>query len=137
MDHATLESIPCVRDFLALDNDLDRFDYLADLALTTPTLDEAHCTEENRIPGCDSGLYAALSLEHGRLLLLTQSGSLYVKGLGAMLAAVLAAYPAEAFAEEAASLADLLYIRGLIPPERRKGLAQLEERVTAFLKICQ
>lgn len=137
MDHAALEQIPCVRDFLALDNELDRFDYLADLALMTPALEEAHCTEENRIPGCDSGLYAAFSISGETLVLLAQSGSLYVKGLASMLAAVLHTAPVSAFSSEPIGLADLLYARGLIPPERRRGLAQLEERVMAHVKKCQ
>lgn len=132
-----LMQVPCVREYLSLDNELDRFDCAADLALLTPGLEEEECTEENRIPGCDSGLYYRLALENGRIRLITQSGSLLVKGLGAMFAAVLAAYPAREFAPEAAGLADLLYARGLIEPERRKGLFELEEAVTAFAKKCQ
>lgn len=130
MDRARLEQIPCVRDFLALDNDLDRFDYLADLALFAPGLEAAECTEEARIPGCDSGLYYRLTHEREQICLIVQSGSLFVKGLGAMLAAVMDDCP---FCDPC-GLADLLFDRGLIPPERRRGLAELEARVSALIR---
>lgn len=137
MDDERLMRVPCVRAFLALEDDLDRFDFAAELALRAPEVPARDCTEKTRIPGCDSGLYYTLECRDGRLLLTTQSDALFVKGLGAMLGEVLAAYPPRTFAEEPAGLARMLYDRGLIAPQRHQGLSELEERVLAFAKTCQ
>ncbi len=137
MEAKKLESIPCISEFLELDNELDRFDYAADLALLSPELAEGECTEENRVLSCDSGLYYRMTARNGHVDLVVQSASLLVKGLGVMLAGVLAAYPAEEFATQTAGLADLLYQRGVIALERKKGLAELEVYVTDFAARCQ
>lgn len=131
-----LEQFPCVREFLSLDNELDRFDYAASLALSSPGLPAEACTEQTRIPACDSGLYFRLSCQDGRILLTAQSRSLFVLGLCVMLAEVVRACPPQRLAEEEIGLAALLDRRGLIPPERRRGLAELEARVMSFAKTC-
>ena len=103
-----LEQFPCVREFLSLDNDLDRFDYTASLALSSPGLPAEACTEQTRIPACDSGLYFRLSLQDGRILLTAQSRSLFVLGLCVMLAEVVRACPPQRLAEEEIGLARCL-----------------------------
>ena len=133
MDNKLLEQIPCVRDFIGQDNELDQFDYLADLALMTPGLPEKDCTEENRIRGCDSGLYFRLERNENGLKLLTQSDSLFVKGLGAMLGEVIACFEERAIAQNEIGLADLLFEKKLIAVERRRGLKELEEKIRSLI----
>lgn len=131
-----LEQFPCVREFLSLDNELDRFDYAASLALSSPGLPPEACTEQTRIPACDSGLYFRFSYQDGRILLTAQSRSLFVLGLCVMLSEVVRECPPQCLARKEIGLAALLDRRGLIPPERRRGLADLEARVMSFAKKC-
>jgi len=63
MDNHLLFKSDMLSRFLALDNELDRFDFVSELALFTPGL--GSCTEDNRIRGCDSRLWLHLSLDGG------------------------------------------------------------------------
>ena len=73
MDAEKLKGFAPVAALLALENDLDRFDYLADLALDTPALTRERCTEEARVASCDSKLWILLEKQKKRVALQSQS----------------------------------------------------------------
>lgn len=126
-----------MQGYLACENELDRFDYLTELAFAAPGLPKEACTEENRIHGCDSRLWYALACEAGTIRLTVESDALLVKGLGVLLAEVTAALPLFRLAQDRIGLAVFLYQQGWVAEARRQGLAELEEKIQAFSVECQ
>lgn len=132
MDAEKLKGFAPVAALLALENDLDRFDYLTDLALDTPALPRERCTEETRVASCDSKLWILLEEQKKRVALQSQSDSLFVKGLADLTALVVQEIPTEMLREEGLGLARLLYAAEIIDANRLRGMEETEERIRKF-----
>ena len=132
MDAEKLKGFAPVAALLALENDLDRFDYLADLALDTPALTRERCTEEARVASCDSKLWILLEKQKMRVALQSQSDSLFVKGLADLIALVVREIPLETLCGERLGLARLLYEAEIIDANRLRGMEETEERIRKF-----
>mgnify|MGYP004637660833 FL=1 len=132
MDAVKLKGFAPVAALLALENDLDRFDYLADLALDTPALTRERCTEEARVASCDSKLWILLEKQKKRVALQSQSDSLFVKGLADLIALVVREIPLETLCGERLGLARLLYEAEIIDANRLRGMEETEERIRKF-----
>lgn len=132
MDAEKLKGFAPVAALLALENDLDRFDYLADLALDTPALTREQCTEEARVASCDSKLWILLEKQKKRVALQSQSDSLFVKGLADLIALVVREIPLETLCGERLGLARLLYEAEIIDANRLRGMEETEERIRKF-----
>lgn len=132
MDAEKLKGFAPVAALLALENDLDRFDYLADLALDTPALARERCTEEARVASCDSKLWILLEKQKKRVALQSQSDSLFVKGLADLIALVVREIPLETLCGERLGLARLLYEAEIIDANRLRGMEETEERIRKF-----
>ena len=132
MDAEKLKGFAPVAALLALESDLDRFDYLADLALDTPALPRERCTEEARVASCDSKLWILLEKQKKRVALQSQSDSLFVKGLADLIALVVREVPLETLRGERLGLARLLYEAEIIDENRLRGMEETEERIRKF-----
>lgn len=132
MDAEKLKGFAPVAALLALENDLDRFDYLADLALDTPALTRERCTEEAHVASCDSKLWILLEKQKKRVALQSQSDSLFVKGLADLIALVVREIPLETLCGERLGLARLLYEAEIIDANRLRGMEETEERIRKF-----
>lgn len=133
MDAEKLKGFAPVTALLTLENDLDRFDYLADLALDTPALPREQCTEKTRIAACDSKLWVLLEKQEERVALQSQSDSLFVKGLADLIALVVREIPLETLRGERLGLARLLYEAEIIDANRLRGMEETEERIRKFV----
>lgn len=115
--------------FAALPDDFDRYTLLMQLAMKSPGLPEEEKGEGSRFPGCRSNLWYRLEEEGDCLRLLTDSDTLIVKGLAALLAdLVTGRTPAEVAGAEI-TVFDALDIDVALTPERREGFARLVEFV--------
>ena len=137
MDAEKLKGFAPVAALLALENDLDRFDYLADLALDTPALTRERCTEEARVASGDSKLWILLEKQKKRVALQSQSDSLFVKGLADLIALVVREIPLETLCGERLGLARLLYEAEIIDANRLRGMEETEERIRKFAEEGQ
>lgn len=112
--------------FAALPDDFDRYTLLMQLAMESPGLPEE---KGEPFPGCRSNLWYRLEEEGGRLRLLTDSDTLIVKGLAALLANLITGRTPAEVADTPITLFDTLEIEVALTPERREGFARLVELV--------
>ena len=137
MDEREFCRLAPLAGYLALDNELDRFDYVTELAFQAPGIPKACLKEENRVKACDSRLWYGLSIADGSVALTVESDSLFVKGLAVILSGLVAKLPVNVLAREPLGLGALLCRGGFIPPARERGLDELERQVCAFAQQCQ
>ena len=93
MAHAPRDSMEevqdgIIREMAALEDRLDKYEYLVDLgrALTSP---DNIRTEEHRVPGCQSQVWIRAEVEDGLLRLYADSDALITRGIIALLLRVL------------------------------------------------
>ena len=123
---------PLSKRLFEIDNDLDRFDFLALLALNSPAFPDELKTEEHRLPACETKTWYALNYD-GAVRLSFESDSLFVKGLCAVLSEIVSLGDVETLAS-GIGFADECYERKIINDARRLGLSSLEEKIKTYTK---
>ena len=91
---------PLAARLFEIDNELDRFDFLALTALGAPTLDKSELTENNRLVSCETKTWFKLGYD-GAVRLTVESDSLFVKGLCIVLSEIAALSELPALLERA------------------------------------
>ena len=122
---------PLAARLFEIDNELDRFDFLALAALGAPTLDKSELCEESRLVSCETKTWYKLDYD-GAVRLTVESDSLFVKGLCVVLAEIAALSDTETLAR-GIGFADECYRRGIINDARRRGLLSLEEKIKKYI----
>ena len=122
---------PLAARLFEIDNELDRFDFLALAALGAPTLDKSELTENNRLVSCETKTWFKLGYD-GAVRLTVESDSLFVKGLCIVLSEIAALSDTETLAR-GIGFADECYRRGIINDARRRGLLSLEEKIKEYI----
>lgn len=122
-----------VQEFLNIENDLDRFDFLCDLAFHEKGLDAEQKTNNTRIAACDSMLWAVMEIHEGKLQINVDSDSIYVKGLALLFSCELKAMSWRAIKEEGSNLPLLLYSRGIIEEKRMHGLLEIQNKARSLI----
>ena len=92
MATATIDQLQdeIIEEFNGLDEWMDRYAYIIELADTLPPLEECYKTPDNLIAGCQSRVWLHAEVdEQGLLQLQADSDALIVKGIVAMLVRVL------------------------------------------------
>jgi cysteine desulfuration protein SufE len=129
MKSASLDDI--LETFDAVDDWMDRYQYLIDLGKRLPELESAAKVEENRVLGCTSRVWlVATRQDDGRYELRVDSDAAIVKGL---LQVVLALYDGKSAAEIAlvdhAGVFAQLGLDQHLSPSRSNGLRSVVDRV--------
>lgn len=133
MENVELMNCRAVKELFSIDNDLDRFDFLAVKALKAPPFPENEKTDENSIPACETASWCIIENIDGKIRLLCESDSLFVKGLIIVLGEVLEESGVKAYKNGYIGFADECFERGIISVSRREGLFSLEKRITEYL----
>ena len=115
---------------LSTENELDRFDMLTDAAFAAEKFPERLKTDENRLVSCETKTWYRLEFD-GKIKLLAESDSVFVKGLCAVLADIAAKIGKEDLPAKI-GFADECFSKGIIDIKRRNGLNYLEEKIIAF-----
>ena len=126
---------PLAARLFEIDNELDRFDFLALAALGAPTLDKSELTENNRLVSCETKAWYKLDYD-GAVRLTVESDSLFVKGLCIVLAEIVALTDEKTLAQ-GIGFADECHRRGIINDARRRGLLSLEEKIIKYINQIQ
>lgn len=129
-----------LEDIAALDDDLDRYAYVMDLARLLPPFPEEARNETHRVRGCLSQVWMAGSFEGGdpprhppRLSLATDADAQIVRGLVALLWLAFNDHTAEEIlATDLADLLGRLRFADQLTPGRQNGLHAMFERVRAL-----
>lgn len=133
MENGELMKSRAVQELFSIENDLDRFDLLAMKALKAEPFPESEKTVENRIPACETASWCVIENTDGKIELLCESDSLFVKGLIIVFGEALEESGVKADKNGYIGFADECFKRGIITVSRRDGLRSLEKRITEYL----
>jgi len=115
----------------------DRCDFLIDLGMEVPRLEESGRTEENRVRGCQSNVWmvAGIRKDGGApfLDIRAESDSMFVNGLIAVLLMVYnGKSPAEILEIDAEDVFRRLDLHRHLSTQRRNGLAGMVQRIRSL-----
>jgi cysteine desulfuration protein SufE len=125
-----------VEDFSFLPEWDERYAYLIELGQKTPPLPEAYRTEENIVRGCQSLVWLHRECRQGAVYLKSDSDSLIVKGLAALLLQVFSGQPAEAVLEADLTFFEAIGLNKHLSSQRANGLLAMVQEIKAFAAQC-
>ena len=117
-------------EFSLLENWEEKYDYLIEKGQSLPDLPDDLKSDEHLVKGCQSSVWFVTECREGRLVFQTDSDSLIVKGLAALLQERLDGQPAEAYQNVDLSLFDTLGFWRHLSSQRSNGLTAM----VSFLK---
>ncbi len=125
-----------VEDFSFLPEWDERYAYLIELGQQMAPLPVEYRTEENIVRGCQSTVWLYRECQDGKVLLKSDSDSLIVKGLAALLMKVYSGQPAEDILTT-----DLTFFEGTglskhLSSQRANGLMAMIDEIKAFAIKC-
>ncbi len=125
-----------VEDFSFLPEWDERYAYLIELGQQMAPLPVEYRTEENIVRGCQSTVWLYRECQDGKVLLQSDSDSLIVKGLAALLMKVYSGQPAEDILTT-----DLTFFEGTglskhLSSQRANGLMAMIDEIKAFAIKC-
>ena len=124
------EISPLAVKLFGISNELDRFDFLTDVALAADKFPPELKTDEHRLRSCETKTWYSLDFD-GAVRLNIESDSLFVKGLCLVLADVVKnASPGEI--KSGIGFAEKCFDEKIITDDRRKGLSSLENEIIKF-----
>ncbi len=122
-------------DFSWLDSWDDRYGYLIDLGRQLPAMDIADKTEENRIEGCQSGVWIRMDVNDGTPVTLSfigDSDSAIVKGLvSIVLSLVNGRSPQQILDLDIRGFFTQLKLENHLSPTRKTGLNEMVKTIKA------
>lgn len=125
-----------IDDFSLLETWEEKYDYLIELGQDLPPMNPELKTEENRVKGCQSSVWFAITCQDGHLYFEADSDSLIVKGLVAILHQLLNGQPAEAFLDVNLSLFETLGFWRHLSSQRSNGLTAMIAHLKAAADDC-
>ena len=108
-------------EFSLLENWEEKYDYLIEKGQSLPDLPDDLKSDEHLVKGCQSSVWFVTECREGRLVFQTDSDSLIVKGLAALLQERLDGQPAEAYQNVDLSLFDTLGFWRHLSSQRSNG----------------
>ncbi len=132
MDTLTIDGI--TEDFGFLDDWEDRYRYVIELGRKLAPLDESARNAANKVQGCASQVWIDTKVsgpkDNPRLDFVGDSDALIVKGLIAIVFALLSGRPAkDILATDAQAVLDSLGLKEHLTPQRSNGLASMVARI--------
>jgi cysteine desulfuration protein SufE len=132
VDTLTIDGI--TEDFGFLDDWEDRYRYVIELGRKLAPLDESARNAANKVQGCASQVWIDTKVsgpkDNPRLDFVGDSDALIVKGLIAIVFALLSGRPAkDILATDAQAVLDSLGLKEHLTPQRSNGLASMVARI--------
>ena len=125
-----------VEDFSFLPEWDERYAYLIELGQKMPPLAEAYRTEENIVRGCQSTVWLHRECQDGKVFLESDSDSLIVKGLAALLMRVYSGQSAEDILQVDLSFFEETGLNKHLSSQRANGLMAMIDQIKAFSVKC-
>lgn len=66
-----------------------QYEYLLEISTELPKIPEAERTDQNKVPGCQSGVWLNLSIEDGRVHVVADSDALIIRGILSVIVSLL------------------------------------------------
>lgn len=124
-----------IAEFTAVDDWLDRYQMLIDMAGEVPPLDAKHKVAQNLIDGCQSRVWLVCSEREGLLYFEAESDALIVQGIVSLLIRVVNGRTPQELAD-----ADFYFIAAIglsdhLSPTRSNGLLAMVKQIKLFAQV--
>jgi len=114
-----------IEDFAALDDWLDKYEYIINLGKELAPLDDRLKIEQNAVKGCQSKVWISSELSGGKINFLADSDAMITRGLIALLLRVLNNQTPEDVANAELYFIDRIGLSSNLSPSRANGLASI------------
>ena len=121
-----------VEEFLELDDWMDRYQLLIDMANDLEPMDDSLKTEQNLIDGCQSRVWINAEYADGLLTFTAESDALIVKGIIALLLRVFSGQTPRDILDCRLTLIDRIGLSDHLSPTRANGLLAMVKRIKAY-----
>ena len=121
-----------IEEFEELDDWMDRYQMLIDIAGDLEPLDDRYKTEQNLIDGCQSRVWVQCDYRDGRMWLQAESDALIVKGIIALLIRVLNGQTPQDILDADLYFIDRIGLREHLSPTRSNGLLAMIKQIRAY-----
>lgn len=132
MATATIDQLQdeIIEEFNGLDEWMDRYAYIIELADTLPPLKECYKTPDNLIAGCQSRVWLhATKSDDGTLHFEADSDALIVKGIISLLIGILDGQTPQDILDADLYFIDRIGLREHLSPTRSNGLVAMVKRI--------
>ena len=125
-----------VEDFSFLPQWDERYAYLIELGQKMESIPDAYKIEENIVRGCQSTVWLHRECRDGKVFLQSDSDSLIVKGLAALLMRVFSGQPAEDVIKSDLAFFEETGLNKHLSSQRANGLMAMIEEIKRFAVQC-
>ena len=126
-----------IDDFAVLENWEERYDYLIELGQNLPPMDPELKTDDNKVHGCQSSVWFAISCKDEHISFQADSDSLIIKGIVAILQKMLSGQPANAVENADLTIFNTLGLWKHLSSQRSNGVTAMLSHLKAAAILCQ
>jgi cysteine desulfuration protein SufE len=121
-----------IDEFTGLDDWMDKYQMLIDLAGELPKLDERYKTEDNLIEGCQSRVWLHADMTEGLVRFEAESDALIVGGIIALLIRVLSGHTPNEILDSQLYFIDRIGLHEHLSPTRSNGLVAMVKQMRIY-----
>ena len=121
-----------IDDFSAIDEWLDKYDYLIELSDTLPAIAPEHRTDQYLINGCQSRVWVDARLEDGKVYYSADSDAIITKGIIALLIRVLNGRTPQEIVDTELYFVDAIGLSENLSPTRSNGLLAMIKQMRMY-----
>ena len=121
-----------IDEFTGLDDWMDKYQMLIDLAGELPKLDERYKTEDNLIEGCQSRMWLHADMTDGLVRFEAESDALIVGGIIALLIRVLSGHTPDEILDSQLYFIDRIGLHEHLSPTRSNGLVAMVKQMRIY-----
>lgn len=121
-----------ISEFSELDDWMDKYQMLIDLAGEQLPLDEQYKTDSNLIEGCQSRVWLQADEHDGIITFQAESDALIVKGIVALLIRVLSGHTADEILNADLYFIDRIGLHEHLSPTRSNGLVAMVKQMRVY-----
>ena len=126
-----------IDEFEGLDDWMDKYQMLIDLAGEQQPLDEQYKTKQNLIDGCQSRVWLQADYHDGIISFSAESDALIVKGIVALLIRVLSGHTPEEILNADLYFIDRIGLKEHLSPTRSNGLLAMVKQMRMYALAFQ
>ena len=121
-----------VEDFSALEEWMDKYNYLIEMGKELPLIDPALRNENYLIRGCQSRVWINADLKDGKIFYTADSDAIITKGLAALMMRVFTGHTPEEIINADLSFIEKIGLKEHLSPTRSNGLASMIKQIKYF-----
>jgi cysteine desulfuration protein SufE len=126
-----------IDDFAVLENWEERYDYLIELGQNLPPMDPELKIDDNKVHGCQSSVWFAITCEHEKISFQADSDSLIIKGIVAILQKLLSGQSATDVENADLTIFNTLGLWKHLSSQRSNGVTAMLSHLKAATILCQ